>query len=95
MIRLPNYVLASIPLAFPLYYLMILVDNPINVVKRWSYNFRESSDSVSAPPVGSQLLAYVVVGVLGYIATDKLIPNIKVSSFFPTNFDMLNLNFMH
>lgn len=79
---LSNYILASIPLAFPLYYLVILVDDPIDVVKRWFYHFRESPDSQTGPPVGSQLLAYVAVGVLGYVATDKLIPNIKVSSAF-------------
>ena len=73
-----NHLLESIPLAFPLYYLAILVDSPIDVVKRWFYLMREPSDSMTGPPVGSQLLAYVVVGVLGFIATDKLIPKIKV-----------------
>lgn len=29
------------------------------------------------PPVSSQLLAYLTMAVLGYIATDKLVPNIK------------------
>lgn len=77
---LSNHVLALIPLAFPFYYLIILVDSPLNVVKRWFYLFSESTadSTTQLPPVGSQLLAYVVVGVLGYIATDKLIPNIKV-----------------
>ena len=33
-----------------------------------------------APPVGSQLLAYVSVAIFGYAATSKLIPTIKVRS---------------
>lgn len=79
---LVNHILALIPLLFPLYYLAILVDSPVDVVKHWFY--RESADdsTTTGPPVGSQLLAYVVVGILGYVATDKLIPNIKVSNVF-------------
>jgi hypothetical protein len=80
---LSNHILALIPLIFPLYYLAILVDSPLDVVKRWFHLFRESAagSTMTGPPVGSQLLAYVVVGLLGYVATDKLIPNIKVRNF--------------
>ena len=36
------------------------------------------SELPSFPPVGSQLLAYVVVALFGYMATSALVPNIKV-----------------
>jgi hypothetical protein len=74
-----NYILALIPISFPAWYLIALIDNPLLGVGRWSQAFRESNgDSPAVPPVGSQLLAYVVVALLGYVTTDKLVPNIKV-----------------
>jgi hypothetical protein len=78
---LTDYLLAAIPLAFPAWYLVILLDNPMLVVGRW-FNMLISSkaneDSPDVPPVGSQLLAYVVVALFGYGMTNKLVPNIKV-----------------
>lgn len=76
-----NSILALVPLFFPGWYLIALLDNPLQVVGEWFHEFRQSKgDSPDVPPVGSQLLAYVIVAVFGYLATAKLVPNIKVSS---------------
>jgi hypothetical protein len=81
---LTNYLLAAIPIAFPAWYLVILLDDPVPVVCRWfrmlvSSQASDAEDSPAVPPVGSQLLAYVVVALLGFAMTDRLVPNIKVS----------------
>ena len=66
-------------------------DNPILTIKRWitmvmSSAANDKDDNGSGdeqqvfqpPPVSSQLLAYIIVALFGYIATSKLVPNIKV-----------------
>eukprot|EP00980_Cylindrotheca_fusiformis_P002251 scaffold517_cov119-Cylindrotheca_fusiformis.AAC.34 len=73
-----NYIIALVPLCFPGWYLIALLDNPLLVVGRWLHVLPESDEtSPQVPPVGSQLLAYVAIALLGFKATDKLIPNIK------------------
>ncbi|MGK3745523.1 MAG: hypothetical protein ACI8RD_002106 [Bacillariaceae sp.] len=83
-----NYILASIPLIFPAYLSIDLLDNPLSVVSRWlsgeSNNDSSSSTlngDIVIPSVSSQLLAYVAMGIFGFILTDRLIPNIKVRSY--------------
>ena len=84
-----NYVLALIPISLPAWFLIDLIDSPLLVIEGWSRHFlsigskRDDSPdgAVSVPPVGSQLLAYLAVALLGYAATYRLIPNIKVSFF--------------
>jgi hypothetical protein len=81
-----NYILASIPLIFPAYLSIDLLDNPLTVVSRWFESNNNSSsstlnDDAAIPSVSSQLLAYVAMGVFGFILTDRLIPNIKVRSY--------------
>jgi hypothetical protein len=75
-------IIAVIPLLFPLWLLIPLLDNPIPILGRWLrllVERRPPGESPEVPPVGSQLLAYVVVALLGFAATNKLVPNIKVS----------------
>jgi len=78
-----NYILASIPLIFPAYLSIDLLDNPLIVVSRWFESYNDSSSSTlngddsAIPSVSSQLLAYVAMGIFGFILTDRLIPNIK------------------
>ena len=82
-----NYILASIPLIFPAYLSIDLLDNPLIVVSRWFESYNDSSSSTlngdgsAIPSVSSQLLAYVAMGIFGFILTDRLIPNIKVRSY--------------
>ena len=75
-----NIVLSLIPLAFPLWFLIPLLEDPIPTILRWIRNLvdKPREDAPSIPPVSSQLLAYVAVALLGYAATSKLVPNIKV-----------------
>jgi hypothetical protein len=82
-----NYLLACIPLIFPGVLLFDLLDNPIPVVIRWfqwfishSKNPRDSSTD-EVPPVSSQLLAYLAMGIFGYVSTNRLVPVIKVSEW--------------
>ena len=73
---------------------LLLENNPLQVITNWIHEFiqkhlqieKESfSDSISSSQqsfellVGPQLLAYVIVSIFGYWATDYLIPAIKVS----------------
>ena len=76
--QLSNLQLAFLPLLLPLYLLLRLLGNPLVILQGWIAleNIQDSSDS-QPPPVGSQLLAYMIVGVSGYVATNALIPNIQ------------------
>ena len=69
--------------------LVDLLDNPLPIVQNWlTYALsgewvgisleRSTTEKVNAPPVGSQLLAYVIVAFFGYLATSSLVPKIKV-----------------
>jgi hypothetical protein len=75
-----NTILSLIPLVFPLWFLIPLLEDPIPTVLRWIRNLvdKPPEDAPAMPPVSSQLLAYVAVALLGYAATSKLVPNIKV-----------------
>jgi hypothetical protein len=88
---LTNYLLAAVPLAFPAWFLMDLVEDPLPILGRWlqmaissKTNDNHHEDSPAVPPVGSQLLAYVVVAVFGYVVTNRLVPNIQVSCYLLT-----------
>jgi len=67
--------------------------SPIRIVWTWVQHFstgrmlqrehhngdtKSLGGKLEPPTVGSQLLAYIIVAVLGYFATDYLIPRIKV-----------------
>ena len=74
--------LALVPLVPPLVLLTLLLDNPIPIISGWIQHYfsdrpRDSSSEAPAPPVGSQLLAYVTVACLGYLGTNRLVPHIK------------------
>lgn len=75
--------LAIVPLIPPLIFLVQLLDNPTDTVGRWIQHF-STDESLSAsshleeiPSVGSQLLAYLTMAVLGYYATWRMVPTIK------------------
>lgn len=85
---LANYILACVPLLLPGWLLIDLLENPIPVANRWfqwllshSKNPRDSSAD-EVPPVSSQLLAYLSMGIFGYAATNQLVPVIKVSEAY-------------
>ena len=66
-------------------------ENPLLTMKRWITMVLSSTANNNdgnggsdvfhqsqQPPISSQLLAYIIVALFGYIATSKLVPNIKV-----------------
>jgi hypothetical protein len=72
--------LALVPLVPPFVLLLLLLDNPIPIISGWIQHYfldRPRDLSPEAPPVGSQLLAYVTVACLGYLGTNRLVPHIK------------------
>ena len=84
-----NYILAILPLTLPGWYLIDQLDDPIGVLGRWFQFFLTNSSSSSSdtttdllptpppPPVGSQLLAYAVMSLGGFVVTNHLIPHIQ------------------
>ena len=76
---------AAVPLLPSAYLLVKEIGNPLPIVIGW-INFvlferhAQHDDSIpkDIPPVGSQLLAYVAVGILGFYLTNNLVPHIKV-----------------
>mmetsp|Transcript_12018 Transcript_12018/g.23073 ORF Transcript_12018/g.23073 Transcript_12018/m.23073 type:complete len:454 (-) Transcript_12018:133-1494(-) len=71
-----DFFFACLPLIPPGVLLVSLIGNPIPVVQRWATH-RKQNASDAAPPVASQLLAYLFVAVLGYMVTYRLVPSIK------------------
>jgi hypothetical protein len=75
--------LAILPLIPPGALLYLLLEDPLSVLskdqRRSSPDDRwyRSNASKKAPPVGAQLYAYLLVSLMGYYATSKLIPHIK------------------
>lgn len=74
--QLSNSQLAILPLLLPLYLILNILKNPIPILQGWMTKHSFMSPE-SPPPVGSQLLAYVIVGIFGYLLTNALIPNIQ------------------
>jgi hypothetical protein len=75
-----DLLLAAIPMFVPCWLLLNLMDrNPLQVIGRWIQQLAQPPSERSVPPVESQLLAYVVVAVFGFLVTNRLIPNIQVS----------------
>jgi hypothetical protein len=93
-----GHVLASIPFLPPCYLLVqiLLEHSPLQVVASWVQSFVQTHvkvgnadsssfqmlDADGAVVVGPQLLAYVLVAIFGFWATDCLIPVIKVKLSF-------------
>ena len=84
-------VLSILPFLPAGFLLVDLLDDPVPIVRSWlTYGLSGdwvgispehlsiAEEEVVAPPVGSQLLAYVIVAFLGYLATSSLVPKIKV-----------------
>lgn len=76
---------AILPLIPPAWLLLLLIGNPIPIVMGWIDLLSAARHEEGTPreiprvsTVGSQLLVYLLMGVLGYIATYRLVPNIKV-----------------
>ena len=77
-LRDTNTFFAIAPLIVPGVLLQRLIGNPVTVVQGWIVaqdSNRTFSDN--PPSVSSQLLAYLLVAVLGYIVTYRLVPSIK------------------
>jgi UDP-N-acetylglucosamine--dolichyl-phosphate N-acetylglucosaminephosphotransferase len=73
---------AAVPLVAPGYLLVKQIDNPFSIVVGWIHFLlfeRHQNDSTQRdiPPVESQLLAYLTMGILGFIVTNHLVPHIK------------------
>lgn len=90
-----NYILASIPLVFPAWIAIDLLENPWNLAKYWLENFDGSKQNLTSssssndgdievPSVSSQLLVYSAMGVFGYVLTNRLVPSIKVRTYIIT-----------
>jgi hypothetical protein len=77
-----NYILASIPLLFPAWIAIDLLENPRTLALSWLEYLApyssSSEKSVEMPSVSSQLLIYSAMGIFGYLLTNRLVPNIKV-----------------
>jgi len=64
-----NYILASIPILFPVY-------SSVSLLTQLE-NSKTAYTDTTMPSISSQLLAYVSMGIFGCISTDRLIPSIK------------------
>lgn len=69
-----DQILAIAPLTPVAVLLVSLLDNPVPSIRAW---LSTTEDGVVAPPLGVQLAAYLGLALLGYVATDRLVPNIK------------------
>ena len=82
-----DYALALLPLLPAAVLLCDLLDNPLPIVGGWigfiwsgkwvGVPLHELFGDVDVPPVGTQLLAYLILAVLGLVATNSLVPKIK------------------
>lgn len=72
----PDVFFACLPLIPPGILLASLIGNPVYVVQRWISQDRDTN-SLAPPPVASQLLAYLLVAILGFIVTYRLVPRIR------------------
>jgi len=70
-----NYVLASVPLLFPAYLSISFAQIESN--SKSSTSSASSNADITLPTVSSQLVAYLAMGIFGFILTDRLVPKIK------------------
>uniref|UniRef100_A0A7S1Y9I8 UDP-N-acetylglucosamine--dolichyl-phosphate N-acetylglucosaminephosphotransferase n=1 Tax=Grammatophora oceanica TaxID=210454 RepID=A0A7S1Y9I8_9STRA len=79
MSKYTNPLFAIIPLIPSMVLMVPLLENPVLTVVRWVETvLNKSRDYTTDPPsVASQLLAYTFMGVVGFWATNRLIPHIK------------------
>lgn len=76
-------ILAGGALLAPGLLLLRLIGNPVHVMQRWINRVGLTGDNAAdeddetPPPVASQLLAYLLVSICGYIVTYRLVPSIK------------------
>lgn len=90
-----RYITALLPFApsFLLLIQIIILEEDCSKYIGWIYHPSSDKGKIEGestvlinesptPHVGSQLLIYMVVATLGYLATDNLIPKIKVGWFF-------------
>jgi len=77
--RSTDRLLALVPLIPPYILLVLLSDNPLPILVGWLQHFLSprKDSTTEAPPVGSQLLAYVTLACFGFLATNRLVPHIK------------------
>ena len=68
-----DFLFACLPLLPPCILLLQLIGNPIAVVQQWI----TKEHLGPPPPVSSQLLAYLLVAILGFKVTDRLVPSIQ------------------
>lgn len=86
-----NYIFAFVPLLFPAWELLPLLSDPAisfdtclgRIISPSSTSRNDSDGNVGDPSIsdGCQLIAYIIVAVVGFVVTDQLVPNIKVKNF--------------
>jgi len=67
-----NHFLAVVPLLPVVYLSICLLDNPLTILAK---SIEHSQPEIL--PVGSQLVAYATMAVLGFVATQRLVPHIQ------------------
>ena len=87
-----NYILAAIPLLFPAWVAISLLENPRDLANGLLETFSGSKPPSSTssgsdggmptPSVSSQLLVYSAMGIFGFVLTNRLVPSIKVRVHF-------------
>jgi hypothetical protein len=82
--RIPNRWLVMVPLVAPLTIWCQLVGNPLLLTNHWQSLFFHNGSSTSGTndsatmfAVQQQLMAYMLIAVLGYGATQRLVPHIQ------------------
>jgi hypothetical protein len=91
-VTISNRLLAVVPLSLPLYLCFRLLKNPLHIIiARWveqiSAGDDEEQQQLSSSSNGggldrkdalqSQLLAYLIMAMLGFLATSRMVPNIQ------------------
>ena len=83
-----TFLLGVLPTIPSVWILLSLIENPFRVISGWIAYFSKArlllgvEECKEPPTVGSQLLAYLIVAILGFFITSNLIPKIKVRNYF-------------
>lgn len=76
--------LALVPLIPPLVLLLQLMEHPWDTLQRWYAHFFVTNGNGNlhsieqTPTVATQLLAYIIMAIVGYVITILMVPSIQV-----------------